>query len=299
MFERVVIVDCSSHLVGRLASILAKELLNGQKIVLTRCEEANISGSLFRNKLIFSKFLQKRNNTNPWRGGPIHYRTPSRMIWRVIRGMLPHKTKRGAAALKRLKVMDGVPHPYDRMKRMVIPGALRLLRLKPGRKYCRLGDLASSVGWTHNDLIKRLEEKRKKRSAVYYARKKQITALKAKAIRTLSDKLSALPKVSRAAIFKKKKDGEGGQGAPQGDKAPKVKKEPKDDKEKKGKKETKEKPDKKEKPKKEKPKKEGEDDKDKKDKVKKEKVKKETGDKGDKAAKSKKEPKAKDQEELD
>jgi len=50
--------------------------------------------------------------------------------------MTPHKTARGAAALERLKLFEGVPPPYDRKKRMVVPEALRVLRLKPGRKYC-------------------------------------------------------------------------------------------------------------------------------------------------------------------
>ena len=31
-------------------------------------------------------------------------RAPSRIFWRTVRGMLPHKTKRGAEALNRLKV---------------------------------------------------------------------------------------------------------------------------------------------------------------------------------------------------
>ena len=30
---QVVVVDCRNHMMGRLASIIAKELLNGQKIV--------------------------------------------------------------------------------------------------------------------------------------------------------------------------------------------------------------------------------------------------------------------------
>lgn len=30
-------------------------------------------------------------------------------------GMLPHKTKRGQAALERLKVFDGIPPPYDKV----------------------------------------------------------------------------------------------------------------------------------------------------------------------------------------
>ncbi|CAI9784728.1 unnamed protein product [Fraxinus pennsylvanica] len=37
----------------------------------------------------------------------------------------PHKTKQGAAALARLKVYEGIPPPYDKTKRMVIPDALK------------------------------------------------------------------------------------------------------------------------------------------------------------------------------
>lgn len=50
--------------------------------------------------------------------------------------MIPHKTARGAAAIDRIKLFEGVPPPYDRKKKMVVPDALRVLRLKPGRKYC-------------------------------------------------------------------------------------------------------------------------------------------------------------------
>lgn len=47
--------------------------------------------------------MRKRTNSNPTRG-PWHFRAPSRMLFRVIRGMIPHKTERGKAALERLKV---------------------------------------------------------------------------------------------------------------------------------------------------------------------------------------------------
>ncbi len=59
--------------------------------------------------------------------------------------MVPHKTKRGAAALERLKVYDGVPPPFDKQKRLVVPDALKVLRLQHGHKYCKLGDLSASV----------------------------------------------------------------------------------------------------------------------------------------------------------
>jgi ribosomal protein uL13 len=45
-----VIIDGKGHLLGRLASITAKQLLNGQKVVVVRTEQINISGEFFRAK---------------------------------------------------------------------------------------------------------------------------------------------------------------------------------------------------------------------------------------------------------
>ena len=71
--------------------------------------------------------------------------------------MIPHKTARGAAAMERLKVFEGVPPPYDKVKRVVVPQALRVLRLKPGRKYCTVGRLSHEVGWKYQDVVARFE----------------------------------------------------------------------------------------------------------------------------------------------
>ena len=87
--------------------------------------------------------------------GPFHFRAPSRIFYKTVRGMIPHKTARGAAAMERLKVFEGVPPPYDKQKRVVVPQALRVLRLKPGRKYCTVGRLSHEVGWKYQDVVAR------------------------------------------------------------------------------------------------------------------------------------------------
>lgn len=203
----VVIIDCRGHLLGRLASTVAKELLNGEHVVAVRTEEINISGSsassssssslpslppfaplsrphpsfpllhvnvfaVARNKIKFQEFLRKRMNTNPTRG-PFHFRSPSRIFWRTVRGMVPHKTARGEAALARLKVFEGVPEEFQKSKRMVVPAALRVTHLRPGRDFCTLGPLASEVGWKHAELISKLEAARKVASAAFYQKKKE------------------------------------------------------------------------------------------------------------------------------
>eukprot|EP01043_Picozoa_sp_COSAG02_P024112 COSAG02_NODE_1308_length_13334_cov_5.973706_3_plen_198_part_00 len=50
VFQKLVVVDTRGHLLGRLASLIAKELLLGQHVVCVRCEEINISGTFMRNK---------------------------------------------------------------------------------------------------------------------------------------------------------------------------------------------------------------------------------------------------------
>ncbi|KAJ2161817.1 60S ribosomal protein L16A [Coemansia sp. RSA 552] len=180
-FAKVYVIDGKGHLLGRLAATVAKLILNGQKVVVVRCEDMNVSGSFFRNKIKLQKYLHKRCLSNPKRG-PFHFRAPSRIFYRALRGMIPHKTPRGEAALGNLKVFEGVPPPYDKTKRMVIPRALRVINLRPGRKYTSLGRMATEVGWKYQDVVSDLEKKRRVRAQAFYERKKAIANIRAKAV---------------------------------------------------------------------------------------------------------------------
>ncbi|SCV68968.1 BQ2448_1988 [Microbotryum intermedium] len=179
-----IVIDGKGHLLGRLASIVAKQILTGQKVVVVRAELINASGSFFRAKLRYHEFLNKRHLVNPKKSGPFHHRAPSRIFYRTVRGMVPHKTARGAAALERLKIFEGIPPPYDRKKKMVVPSALRVLRLKPGRKYCTIKRLSHEVGWSYRDVVDRLEEKRKVKAAAFHERKVQGLKAKTKALKS-------------------------------------------------------------------------------------------------------------------
>lgn len=199
-FTKEAIIDGRGHILGRLASTVAKELLNGQKVTVVRCESINMSNSLYRRQLKWDAFKRLTNNVNP-KHGPFHYRAPSKMLWRVIRGMIPHKTARGAAALDRLVLHDGCPHPYDMKKKMVIPQALKILRIKPYRKFCVLGDLAHKAGWKNKDLVERLEARRRTRSAAFFTKKKQLMKTKkgmASKAKLSADEKSILTKVGSA-----------------------------------------------------------------------------------------------------
>lgn len=176
----VVVIDGKGHLLGRLASIVGKQLLQGKKIVVVRCESIIVSGSITRNKIKFAQFIKKRMNTNPGRG-PFHFRSPARMFWRTLRGMMPHKTVRGQLALARLATFEGIPAPYDKQKRVVVPEALKVLRMRADRNFTVLGNLSKEVGWGHQDLVERLETQRKIKEQAFYAEKKASISTKGKA----------------------------------------------------------------------------------------------------------------------
>lgn len=60
-----VVIDGKGHLLGRLASIVAKQLLSGQKIVVVRCEALNISGEFFRAKRTSTTIIEDASLNAP------------------------------------------------------------------------------------------------------------------------------------------------------------------------------------------------------------------------------------------
>ncbi|CAP29335.3 Protein CBR-RPL-16, partial [Caenorhabditis briggsae] len=184
-----IIIDGKNHLLGRLASIVAKKLLQGEKVVVVRAEEITISGNFHRSKLKYMSFLRKRCNINPARGA-FHYRAPGKIFWRTVRGMLPHKTIRGNEALKNLRAYEGVPAKYQKTKTLHAPSASRF-RLQPRRKFCLVGRLSHEVGWQYQDVVAKLEAKRKVKGAAYYEQKKKLDKLAVQA------KVNAAPKIAQ------------------------------------------------------------------------------------------------------
>jgi large subunit ribosomal protein L13Ae len=153
-----------------------------------------------RNRVKYAQFRNKRMNTNPGRG-PYHQKSPARMLYRTIRGMVHQKTARGQEALSRLSTFEGIPAPYDKQKRVVVPAALRVMRLKPGRDYTILGDLSHSIGWKHRDLLHRLEGKRKADAEEFYQKKKAKAALRRKAEKEAESELGKVNEVLAASGY--------------------------------------------------------------------------------------------------
>lgn len=113
--DSVATVDTSHHMLGRLASNIGQGASQWSEGDGGPIRGDLPPGGLVRQKMKNLHFLYKRMNTKPPHG-PIHFRTPSKILWKTIREMIPHKTKRGATTLSRLKAYKEIPPLYDKMK---------------------------------------------------------------------------------------------------------------------------------------------------------------------------------------
>ncbi|XP_043824572.1 60S ribosomal protein L13a-like [Dromiciops gliroides] len=109
--------------------------------------------------------------------------------------MLPHKTKHGQAALEHLKVFNGIPPPYEKQKCKVVPAALKVVRLKPTRKFAYLGCLAHETGWKYQAVNATLEENGKEKAKIHYGKKKKLTKLRKQAEKNVEGKIHKYTKV--------------------------------------------------------------------------------------------------------
>ena len=139
----VLVVDAAGQIAGRLSSRVAKALLNGSRVVIVNAEKTLMSGN--RRSILdeMNKRLEIASITHP-KHGPFHPREPSRILSRMIRGMVPRRRPKGRFALKRLRVYEGVPVQYSRLKLKTFEEA----KITKARGfYTPMGDIASEIGW--------------------------------------------------------------------------------------------------------------------------------------------------------
>ena len=136
------IIDGEGLILGRLASSVAKKLLNEKdtEIVIVNAERVVISGSKER---IFKDYKEKKDRGSREKG-PFYPKMPDRIVKRTIRGMLPYKQAKGREALSRVKVYLGIPSEYGTVVRKKVEdaGAERL-----SRKYVTIGEVSEKLGW--------------------------------------------------------------------------------------------------------------------------------------------------------
>jgi large subunit ribosomal protein L13 len=137
------VVDAAGVIVGRLASYVAKRLLDGEEIVVVNAEKAVISGSKEHVVDAFKTRLGRRTLGSQTKA-PKHPRRPEMYVRRVVRGMLPWKKPRGKMAYRRLEVYVGVPHDLKDASPQTFPDAVK--DLYPSMT---VGTLMGIFGWTN------------------------------------------------------------------------------------------------------------------------------------------------------
>lgn len=171
MNSKTVVIDGKSHVIGRLAAFVAKDLLEGKSVAILRAEHTVYSMPLERAVKNRKTIIHKRCLVNP-KKGPFHYREPSKQLRKIVRGMLPYKTPRGAAAFARLSVFDGIPLEYEAAEKKLYTHALVKTQLNPFSKRCTLGQLCTAMGWGNMELLDKFEDARKKRATETEAAKR-------------------------------------------------------------------------------------------------------------------------------
>ncbi len=107
----MIVVDATGLVLGRLASVTAKSLLAGEEVKIVNAEKAIITGA---KEQIFGDYGQTRARGAKERG-PYFPRRPDMILKRTVRGMLPHKMRRGRDAMSRLRVYVGIPREFQGM----------------------------------------------------------------------------------------------------------------------------------------------------------------------------------------
>lgn len=104
-FDPDVILDAEMCVLGRTASEVAQQAIDGKKIALVNSAKIVIVGD--KNSIVDrwqSSANSETNTTTP--------KTSKYIVKRSIRGMLPMNSSTGPEALRRIRVYDGVPEPF-------------------------------------------------------------------------------------------------------------------------------------------------------------------------------------------
>lgn len=131
-------INAKGLILGRMATQVAKMLLNGEEVVIVNSEETLITGT---RENIFYQFETKRERTHR-RKGPNYPRMPDRIVKRTVRGMLPYQSSHGKEAFKRLRVYVGVPKEFASTKLETLEKA----GLKHSIKFITVGEVSQHLG---------------------------------------------------------------------------------------------------------------------------------------------------------
>jgi len=101
------VIDGKGMVMGRLASYVAKQAMQGEEISVINCANIIITGN---KKFIKEKFEESRKRVGTRQIGPKVSKSSEKIFKRAIRGMLSdHRRGRGKEAWRRIKCYSTIP----------------------------------------------------------------------------------------------------------------------------------------------------------------------------------------------
>lgn len=135
------IFNAKGLIAGRLATQVARALLEGEEVAVIEVQDALLTGSLRAQVDRMHRRRGQKMKTDPEKS-PKFPRVPHLMFKRMVRGMLPKRNSRGRDALHRLRAYTGTPAGVDASAAVALPPAI----LAAGGKRTTLGELCRAFG---------------------------------------------------------------------------------------------------------------------------------------------------------
>ncbi len=136
------IVDATDLVLGRIASRIAKNLLEGEEVTVVNAEKAVISGSKKSTLSEYDAWTNIRTLVDPSQG-PFHPKKPEDLLRKTVKGMLPMKKAKGREAFRRLKAYQGTPSRFENEEMETFPKA-NVYNLST-RRFIRLNELSKQL----------------------------------------------------------------------------------------------------------------------------------------------------------
>ena len=136
----VTIIDGRNAVLGRLASVVAQRIMDGEEIVVVNAESIIVTGE---RDMIFADYKARvdRGDTTK-RKGPFYPRRADLLFKRSVRGMIPWTSTSGREAYRRLHVFVGTPKQFADAEAVKIDDASK----KISGKYTTLGAISKFLG---------------------------------------------------------------------------------------------------------------------------------------------------------
>ena len=136
----VTIIDGRNAVLGRLGSVVAQRIMDGEEIVVINAESIVVTGE---RDMVFADYKARvdRGDTTK-RKGPFYPRRADLLFKRSVRGMIPWTTTSGREAYRRLHVFVGTPKQFADAETEKVEDAMK----KISGKYTTLGAISKFLG---------------------------------------------------------------------------------------------------------------------------------------------------------